>query len=419
VIRATFISAVDQALLSALNLGLAFLLIHFASKQDYGLYSELINLQALFSPLHAGVFVSAYLALASKMDTAHHAKYRGAMAQAEVATTVASAFLVISIGVAGGRFFNPNITTGLSVAFAAALLGLWWREFVRQTRFASFLYGQALNIDGIYCISTAVAVGVLVGMRGLSAESALWCMAIGAAISVTMPLTALVRGAAIDLSAMGRDLAMSWNVGRWEVVGSFVTWGYAQSYIYFAAVHGGLDGAAEIAASRLLGSPLALMWAAYSNVLRPNASTLFARGSAGVGQLAWRSVWLVLALSMVYGALIYQVIPLLGPTLFAGKFPMLRPLSMWWIGYFTLTGVTTIATGILRSALEFRRIFHLQVFTSVAAVALLTVSLRSSSSASLVIAMILGEGLSAVIFWKSVIHVVSRHHPTKPGPSQL
>lgn len=402
-IRATVISTVDQAILSALNFGIAALLIHYASKQDYGLYSQLINLQALFSPLHAGVFVSAYLALASKLDASGQATYRGAMAQAELATTIVSAVLVASIGIVGGRFFNADITPGISVAFAAALLGLWWREFVRQTRFVNFRYRQALKMDAAYCLATAVAVGALVLGRRVSAESAFWGMAIGAMMSAAVPLLSLVRETSIDVAEMRRDVALSWNVGRWEVVGSFVTWGYAQSYIYFAAAHGGLDGAAEVAASRLLGTPLALMWAAYSNVLRPSASKMLAdQSTAGVRRLGLRSVSLVVALSLIYGFLIFALIPLLGPTLFAGKFPMLRVLSICWIVYFTLTGVSTVATGILRSALQFRRIFHLYVVSAVLAVPLLVLSLEFSHPASIVIAMILGEAISAVILWRSV-----------------
>jgi O-antigen/teichoic acid export membrane protein len=408
VIRATFISAVDQALLSALSLGLAVLLIHFASKQDYGLYSQLINLQSLLSPLHAGVFVSAYLALASKMDASQQAVYRGAMARAEVAVTIASTVLVAAIGMAVGRFISADITPNLCIAFALALLGLWWREFVRQTRFVNSRYEQALNIDATYCVATTAAIGVLVVYR-VSAESVFWCMAFGALIAVAAPLFSLVREIPVGISTIRREVALSWNLGRWDVVGSFVTWGYAQSYIYFAALHGGLNGAAEIAASRLLGSPLALMWAAYSNVLRPNASRLLADGSpAEVRRVARQYIWLVLALSAAYGLVIFQLIPILEPTLFGGKFPMLRRLSMWWIAYFTLTGISTVAMGILRSALQFRRLFHLQVLSCIAAVALLTASLASPNDASLVIAMILGEAVSAVLFWRSTVAAIAQ-----------
>src|ERR1700722_5720153 len=145
-IRATLISAADQALLSALNFGLAVLLIHFASKPEYGLYSQLMNLQSFFSPFHAGIFSSAYLALASKMDDERHRTYRTAMARAEVAMTSVSVVMVIAICWIGSKIFWPAFSAGTCAAFGIALLGLWWREFVRQMNFASLRYDRALNV---------------------------------------------------------------------------------------------------------------------------------------------------------------------------------------------------------------------------------------------------------------------------------
>ena len=407
-IRATLISAADQALLSALNFGLAVLLIHFASKPEYGLYSQLMNLQSFFSPFHAGIFSSAYLALASKMDKARHSSYRTAMARAEVATTALSTILVVLVCWTGAKMFWPAFGAGTCVAFGVSLLALWWREFVRQTKFACLRYDEALNVDMIYVLVTAATAAAVLAVSNIGAGAVFWCMAIGGIAAAAAPLVSAIRGAGVGRSAVLQDMLMSWRMGRWDVVGSVVTWAYAQSYVYFAALHGGLDAAAEISAGRLLASPLALLWASYANVLRPSASRLLASGSyLEIRRLAARSALFVAGSSLLYALVAFAVIPILDESVLGGKFVELRPLTLWWIVYFMLTGISTVASSVLRSALEFRQVFNRQALSGAAAVILLTIGLSLPAIESLVIALVIVEVICASLFWHRLNIAVS------------
>jgi O-antigen/teichoic acid export membrane protein len=407
-IRATLISAADQALLSAMNFALAVLLIHFASKPEYGLYSQLTNLQSFFSPFHAGIFSSAYLALASTMDKARQLSYRTAMARAEVAMTALSTVLVVVICWAAARIFWPALAAGTCVAFGVALLALWWREFVRQMKFANFRYEQVLNVDIVYVLVTAAAAAGVLAASNITAGTVFWCMAIGGIVAAGAPLISAIRGAAVGKSAILQDVLLSWRMGRWDVLGSVVTWTYAQSYVYFAALHGGLDAAAEISAGRLLASPLALLWASYANVLRPSASRLLASGShLEIRRLATRSALFVAGSSLLYALVAFAVIPILDESLLGGKFEELRPLTLWWIVYFMLTGISTVASSVLRSALEFRQVFNRQALSGAAAVILLTIGLSLPAIESLVIALVIVEVISASLFWHRLNIAVS------------
>jgi O-antigen/teichoic acid export membrane protein len=407
-IRATIVSTVDQAILSALNFGLAILLIHFASKAEYGLYSQLLNLQSFFSPLHAGIFASAYLSLASKMDTARQQSYRTAMARAEFVMTVLSALLVIGISMVGAALFWPALTPNICLAFAAALLGLWWRDFVRQIKFSALRYDQVLNFDILYVLATAGGAACVLAASHIATSAVFWCMAAGAAISVAAPLLAAIRGVAVDMPAIRRDLNMSWRIGRWDVLGSVATWTYAQSYVYFAALHGGLDAAAEISAGRLLATPLALMWASYANVLRPHASRLLATGGhAEIRRLAVRSALFVAGSCLLYALAMFTVIRFLDHSLFGGKFEHLQSLTLWWVAYFMMTGISTVASSVLRSALEFRQVFHRQLLSCAIAVVLMTVGMMLRSIESLVIALVIVEVISAGLFWHRLSVAVS------------
>jgi len=238
-------------------------------------------------------------------------------------------------------------------------------------------------------------------------------MAIGG-LAAGAPLLKIVRGVHVDLADISREVALSWSVGRWDVLGSFVTWGYGQSYIYFAALHGGLNEAAEVSAGRLLGVPLSLMWISYANVMRPSASRFLADGdSMEVHRLARWSIAFVIGLSVAYSLLVYLLVPMLEPSLFGGKFPMLRPLAMCWVAYFALTGISTVAANLLRSALDFRQVFRLQVASGIAAVMLLGISMSFAAAESLVVAMVVLEMVTSVLFWQRARQVLGK------GPSRI
>jgi O-antigen/teichoic acid export membrane protein len=225
-------------------------------------------------------------------------------------------------------------------------------------------------------------------------------MGIGAVVATALPLIAALRHDTAERMPWRKSASMSWHMGRWEVLGSFLTWGYAQSYVYFAAIHGGLDAAAEISAGRLLATPLSLMWASYANVLRPSTSRLLANGSyREANQLAVRSAAFVAGSSLLYAIAIYALIPFVNLKLFGGKFEHLQSLAMWWIAYIALTGITTVASSVLRSAMQFRQVFTRQVITCVVAVVLLSASLNFKSIQSLIVALIVVEMISAGQFW--------------------
>lgn len=399
-IRATFVSAIDQALLSLLNFCMAVALLHIAGDNEYGLYCQLIALQALFSPVHAGLFVSAYLALAPRMRGVRLVHYRTSMARAEIVLSLISVALVSLAVFYGAHLFGVSLAWATVLAFGSSLLGLWWREFSRQMCFASLSYAGALRIDVTYVALAAVGIAAAFALGSLGTTMTLLCLGVAGCVASIGPLLLSARAPSPTARGVGRSLALSWRVGLWDTLGSVVTWGYGQSYVYFAALHGGLSAAAEVSAGRLLATPLLLLWTSYANVLRPSAARLMVAGDhVGVSRLARRSVLLVVGVSVVYAATIGATLPIIRDTVFKGSFPDLASVTFAWVAYAMLTGLTTVAASLLRSALKFRQIFTRQVLGCLAAVALLTLSLRFTAVNTQVLALVLVEALTAGALW--------------------
>lgn len=399
-LRATFLALLDQGILSALSLVLAALLVRVAGREAFGLYSQLLSLQSLFSAVHAGMFVSAYLSIGARMGPGERAAYRAHMTRLELLLSPAMALASMALLAAGFRLAGVPSSPGLVIAFGFALLGLWWREFLRQAQFAQMRHDRALLVDGGYVLLLCALLAAVTFAGRLDNTTVFGAMAV-AAIAATLPaMLATLRTAATRTGPGSGWLRQSWGVGRWDAVGSLATWAYSQSYVYIAALHGGLAEAGEVSAARLLAAPLPLFWASYSNVLRPRASQLLAEGSThGLARLARRSLLLVLAVSLAWGLLLVALDPWTNRLAFGGQMQDLLPLSLWWVAYSGACGITTIASGMLRSGLAFRQVLLLQLASSVVALALLAASLRFSSSVALVVAMLVSECLSALVFW--------------------
>lgn len=405
--RATFTAVIDQVLLSALNFGIAAALIYFSSKEDYGLYAQLINLQSLFSPLHAGLFVSAFLAIGSRKHSAEYERYRASMVRAELLLTIPSAIIVALLTYLGIHLLGAEITWQAAVASAIALLGLWWREFSRQQHFATARYAAVLRIDSSYLALAIFTMAIFAIANRLSSVTMLWCLGIAGAAAASNTFLAAIK-TSTTANDMVKHVAESWRIGRWDALGSFATWGYAQSYLYLAAIQGGLNLVAEMSAARLLATPLALLWASYANVLRPTASKLFAAHDLrGIRQLAIKAAAVVLALSASYALFLPMILPMLEPLLKEKGFQHIQQLAFAWSVYFAVAGISTVAASILRSALAFKEVFVFQIISCIAAVAIFAISFRFTHHASLIVGLTVVELISTTLLWRNLWHRTS------------
>jgi O-antigen/teichoic acid export membrane protein len=401
-IRATAISVIDQGILSAINFLFALVLIRFSTQEEYGLYTQLVGLQSLFSVLHAGLFVSAFLSMSPRLSGDARARYRAGMARAEIPVTLVSMLFVAASTWWVARLLGGSIAMFTSMAAAAALLSLWWREFVRAGHFASLQPLQALRLDAAFAVLVIVALIAVLRARQVTAANVMWCIA-AAGVAVTLvPIVRKARESRVGSRAVRASVVSSWQAARWEVLTSLVTWSHAQTFVYFAAAQGGLRAAAQISAARLLTMPLALIWASYANILRPSASQLMQGpdGRNAVLRIARRSAIFVASMACGYGLLLMLAMPLLDRILFDGKVDNLTSLTMLWLIYFSLTGMTTVAASVLRSALEFKAVFGIYAVCAGVALGASFVGLAFTTSAAFIVVLIGVELVLAALLWR-------------------
>jgi O-antigen/teichoic acid export membrane protein len=171
-----------------------------------------------------------------------------------------------------------------------------------------------------------------------------------------------------------------------------------------------LSAAAQISAARLLTAPLALVWLSYSSILRPEASRLLAMADARaqLNRLAWRSALFVATLASAYALVLWLAMPLLDTLLFAGRFEEVGGLALLWLAYFALTGMTTIATSLLRSAFEFKALFQLHSWCAGVALTAFCGGLAFHTPAAFVVALTAVEALLAALAWRLLRRTLAR-----------
>lgn len=400
-LRPTLIAFVDQALLSALSFALSLVLIRYAAPAEFGLYSQLLNLQSLFSVVHAGLFVSGLLALHSTVPATGRAGLAASLARADARFGLACAPLIAATTYVGAFALNGAISVACALASALAIIGLWWREFSRAAYFADLDVERALTLDLGYALVVAAALPLLALLLPISAGTVLLATGLGgvAAGGVALARFAGARTTAVTAPAW----RAAWHHGQWDTYGSLVTWLQSQSYVYFAALAGGLAMAGSVSAARLLGMPLALAWASGANVLRVSvARGLATHEGPTVTRLVRRALVAVVALSAGYALLVVAAFPAADRLLYHHKFPDLRTDVAWWLAYFTLTGVSTTGAAVLRGALRMARLFRFYLVACGVTLAALGLLTLLHHSASIVAALAAGEVALSVLIWIEV-----------------
>jgi len=397
-LRPTIFAFVDQALLSALSFALSLALIRYAPPAEYGLYAQLLNLQSLFSVVHAGLFVSGLLAIHPSLNTDSRPTFTGRLARSDACFGIASAPVIAAVTYVGALSLRSPISAAFAAASALAVVGLWWREFSRAAYFADLHADRVLALDLFYAMAVALVLALLTQFIAVSAASVV--LATGVA-GVAAGGFALIRFAGRSPVTVGvPSLRQAWRHGQWDTYGSVVTWLQSQSYVFFAAAAGGLAMAGAVSAARLMGMPLALAWAGGANVLRVSiAKALAADDVAKAANVVRHALLLVIVVSALYVLFITAAFPAVDRYLYHYKFVGLGTHVSWWLAYFVLTGISTTGAAVMRGALRMAALFRCYVIACAVTLAALGLASLLQQSMSVVTALAAGEVTLSTLIW--------------------
>ena len=348
----SFASLFDQGLLSALNLALGLVLIRLATKEHYGLYAQLYVAGIFTATLLESLVTGPLTTLAPGLDDERRRALLGHLDryQRRLAAALAAASGVVTAVVVGWLQLDAHPVL-LGIAFSIYVWAGALREFGRSVGFIEGRARAVLRMDGWYAVAVAVGIGALAAAGAMSLPAVM--LVLGLANLAALSLRPLDGG---DGRLGHREaIAAVWARGKWALPGALMAWLTNYSYLYLAALWLGLDASADLNASRLLLMPLSLCVLAWSRVARPHMTRLLKqREMRALDRYTLLSVAGVELLSVVYGALLWALLPWLETHVLGAKYAGLEPLVLAWTVYFALYGARSIGSSLLTSGDRYR-----------------------------------------------------------------
>ncbi|WP_231502000.1 lipopolysaccharide biosynthesis protein [Herbaspirillum sp. RV1423] len=403
-------SLIDQALLSGLNFALGLVLIRLATKESYGVYSQLYV---------AGIFASTVIEALITGPLTTIAPGRSPDERARLATLLLRFQWQLSIGLAlafgAGSAFVADLTgidahpLLLGIAFAVYLFANAQREYHRSISFIEARPRRVLHTDIAYALAAAIGVGILLLVGYLTVPAIFLVMGLANIVGMWRSTDHGYARQAHEPASFRAAVAEVMQRGRWALPGALVAWATNYSYLYIAAAMLGVAAAADLNASRLLLMPISLSVLAWSRVARPMVSRLSAaRDWKHLDHLAWASVAGIEIVTVLYVVVLWLALPWLQAHVLGVKYHGLEPMVLAWGGYFAINAARWIGSSWLTSNDQYRLLL-------VSGVACLIVMLISASvfiplygAWGAILALIIVEVFDLLLIWAVFLPMLRR-----------
>jgi O-antigen/teichoic acid export membrane protein len=326
-----------QAILSASNFFVGWMLIRRTSDVQYGYYVLVFTTILLLTALQGSFIQPQMVVRMVRLDGAGRADLIGGLLREQrVLLRFAAAGIMITVIM---LWLARLLDTGQSLLIVCATLAAaatLMREYFRMVLFACRRPQDVLWADA--CYVAFLLSGVL-----LATYSSV------AAIFATLSM-AFAAGASTMLLSKAASKSRPWNpqgahgilrafapLGAWSLAGAGAHWALSQSYSFVTAGVLSLQSVAAIAATRLLLMPLNLVSAGLNTQLFPLTADWVHRLGvlAALRRLALVSVGLV-GLALCYFALVWLLRDWIFTELLHKQFPQRDALLLLWSGAFVL-----------------------------------------------------------------------------------
>ena len=404
-------SIFDQAWLSGISLLISLIFVKELEKSEFGLYVLLFNTCLFFQGIGGALLAAPYTTLHTRKKGIQRNKVvalftRGTLVFAAGAALIAGMTYAVFGALAG----DPLLTAAAGIGFAACITGSVAKDNARVYDYSRHDPAAALKSNVVYGCLLLGALFLMIQAKAVSAAGVLLAIGVcGAIVSVPRLLrpmpqdmaqgdsdsTAINPAAAADKNHLIKEY---WACGRWAALGSLVTFLTTNTYPYLAAISFSKAEVADISVARLLSMPIALLGAAWFNLMRSRLSQWAADNRHDLlDSTVRKSVVGVIALSIVVAAVIILAGDLIH-RFFGEKYANLRLLNMLWTAQTGLAFIKGIyAATLMTGDSGFKDLSHIGIFTLAATVIAMLLASMTPHSESIVLALVLLEILQIVL----------------------
>ena len=411
-------SIFDQAWLSGISLLISLIFVRELEKNEFGLYVLLFNTSLFFQGIGSALLAAPYTTLYPRKKGTQQIQAiqiftRGTLVFATGAALVAG----LTYGVFGVLLDDPFLTAAAGIGFAACITGSVTKDNARVYDYSRHDPAAALRNNLIYGCLLLGSIYWMVSTRNVSAAGVLLAIGVcGLLVSVPRllkPFPQESRRADAHQSATFPTAEVEklplvqeyWACGRWAALGSLVTFLTSNTYPYLAAFSFSKSEVAEIAVGRLLSMPIALLGAAWFNMMRSRLSQWAADRQYDIlDSTVNKSVAGVLILSLLVAALILLANDLV-QKFFGEKYANLQVMNMLWTAQAGLAFIKGIyAATLMTGDSGFKDLSQIGIVTLAATVVAMLLASMTPYSESIVLALVLLEILQIILIQRR------RHH---------
>ena len=395
------IAAIDQGMLSAVNLAVQLILINTVAKGEYGYYSVAFSVVLyMISFQNAVVNTPITVTLASKSGEVK-SKYLSSIFSGQLSALAVFAIvgtLMILLIYFFGLGINESMIAG---SLCLASFGILNREFLRSYFYTEERPLKVLKLDSYYAM-------IYLGLIGISFL----------VYKVSVPLVIVFMGfaAGFDSLILNKSFKLNfnfnyikeaykenWQISKWSVIGVTVTQLQNYSYLYVVGFFLGSTAMADVSASRLLLMPLSLVINGWSSVIRPYGAKL-----REANQLKKFFKNLVIAVSL-YPIIVFSIAIVLNllsgfllRTVFNQEYQNVFDYIFYWALIFSVLFIRANASYGLQVVKKFKSLAMFNAITMVITVILAVVLTYEFQVKGALIASLTGECIFATVLWRNL-----------------
>lgn len=408
----SLLSIVDQGLLSAINFSIGLFLIHFAGKEQYGLYSLAYGVITLVIGIAGALIVTPMTVSYTDRPVEQRHLYCLSVLigqQCVVLPLLGLALVVIGVLHLCGALTWPMASFAAVIA-TASVGGMLW-EFVRRYHYLNLQPTQALSLDIYYASIVMAGFSIVVSMS--VSDLHWWGVVIYGLATLVVGIYAFAgmnfstRTALVDIN---KTLKESWHLGRWALGGVFVTWVQTQSFAYFLAIFSDLGRVADANAARLLLAPLMLVNTGLNNILLPRLVRMRSQNHIeDTEELAHQFMWGLIGIFVVYTMLVLLLKEKLILIVLGETYKEVGLLVVAWAVVNLLTALRGISSLLLQTFKRFQVITLANAGSALVVVGITWPLIYYCGTLGSIMALGVGELVLAVLLRREFARVRQQH----------
>ncbi|HQI39713.1 MAG TPA: lipopolysaccharide biosynthesis protein [Ignavibacteriaceae bacterium] len=393
------IASIDQAFLSGLNFLISIVLIKIVSKPEYGYYSIFFSIMLFMASVQTAIINTplAVLLITKKEDEKR--KYAGSLFFGQNLFLFPLAFIGVVVAIALWYFnlleFSLSAIIG---AISIAFIGILLREYLRAYFFADEDPKTVLVIDVLYVILFIILGYLAYILSQLNVASVFFLMGLcSLLVGIFFIKQNIWNFSRSDIKASYRE---NWKYGKWALFGVTVTHIQTYSYLYLLGIIVSSVAVADVSAARLLLMPLILVQEGWSKVILPHGSKL--RETKRLPRLFKEQIAISVAFVIIVFSLVFILFflePILLNILLSTKYANSFDYIFYWGAIFAIGFITLNASFGLQVLKHFELISKINFVTMIITVLLAYFLIHSNGSTGGLVALIIGQTVSAIILW--------------------